>query len=156
MKSISERIDNKLLCEDEKPKVDASQGFMAEVILKVVKRIYKGDSQLKQVLKQGYTIHQVIIAIKSNRCIANLGKTYLEQTIAGTIRDLIKDRDFVVSEINTYRKVFGLPPLSRSEIKNKVMSGIHQKSHNKISPKNSLIRKDQAMSNTSPPIGVQI
>lgn len=130
---------------------------MSEVILKVVKRIYKGDSQLKDVLKQGYSIYQIIAAIKNNKCIANLGKTYLEQTIAGTIRDLIKDGDFVVSEINTYRKVFGLPPLSRAEIKNKVWNQINRQDHgNKVSPKNSLSRRDQAMVNTSPPTEVQL
>ena len=81
------------------------------VIMKVVDKIKQGDSQLKRIFERGYTIEQVIWAIKNHKCIANLGSTYLEQTISGTIQDLIKERKLNKNKLNDYRRIFGLPPM---------------------------------------------
>ena len=83
------------------------------VVMKVLDRIKGGDSQLKRIFERGYTIEQVIWAIKNHKCIANLGSTYLEQTISGTIQDLIADRGNVFTKVhlNDYRRIFGLPPM---------------------------------------------
>lgn len=79
------------------------------VIHKVVEKLKNGDSQLKHLLERGYTIYQVIGAIKNRKCIANLGSTYFEQTLAGCIRDLIRDKRLQPGLIDQYRIIFGLP-----------------------------------------------
>ena len=91
-------------------------------IKKVLDRIYRGDSQLKSILKEGYTIEQVIAAIKTNKCISNLGTTYLEQTISGIIRDLIKDNELQPAQMNLYREIFGLRSLSDAEMQDEMIS----------------------------------
>lgn len=91
-------------------------------IKKVVDRIYRGDSQLKSILKEGYTIEQVISAIKTNKCISNLGTTYLEQTISGLIRDLIKDGELQPAHMNLYREIFGLRSLSDAEMQDEMIA----------------------------------
>lgn len=85
------------------------------VVMLVVEKIKSGDSQLKKVFERGYTIEQVIWAIKHHKCLADLGSTYLEQTIAGTIQDLIKERKLQKSKLNVYRQIFGLPTMQASD-----------------------------------------
>jgi hypothetical protein len=82
---------------------------------RVVDRIEEGDSQLKLLLHKGYTIDQVIRAIHERKCLGNLGSTYLEQMIGNTLSDLVKDGNLPASGINTYRRVFGLPPLGEND-----------------------------------------
>jgi transcriptional regulator with PAS, ATPase and Fis domain len=95
----------------------------ADVIRKVVNKVRGGESQLKHVLERGYNINHVIWAIKNRRCIANLGSTYLEQTISGTIQDLIKDGKLSGHMLNHYRQIFGLPPMSHKNDKSQRPKG---------------------------------
>lgn len=98
-----------------------------EVIRKVVNKLRAGESQLKHIIEHGYTIEQVIWAIKHRKCVANLGSTYLEQTISGTIQDLIKDGVLSSHLINDYRKIFGLPPLDRENTRKREKSSNKQR-----------------------------
>lgn len=82
------------------------------VIRKVVNKLREGDSKLGRLLDLGYSMYAVIAAIKAQKCIANLGSTYLEQTVAGCIRDLCKDGTLRTHLIDKYRAIFGLPPVS--------------------------------------------
>lgn len=82
------------------------------VIRKVVDKLRQGESKLGRLLDLGYSMYAVIAAIKAQKCIANLGSTYLEQTIAGCIRDLIKEGSLRATLVDKYRSIFGLPPVS--------------------------------------------
>lgn len=82
------------------------------VIRKVVDKLRQGESKLGRLLDLGYSVYAVIAAIKAQKCIANLGSTYLEQTIAGCIRDLIKEGKLRSTLVDKYRAIFGLPPVS--------------------------------------------
>lgn len=107
-----DRLLDKALFREAKKKVYPPSGMNPRiVIMKVVEKIREGDSQLKRIFERGYTIEQVIWAIKNHKCIANLGSTYLEQTISGTIQDLIKERRLQKGKLNDYRRIFGLPPM---------------------------------------------
>ncbi len=108
-----ERLLNEALSEGKKSKGKRplpSVNFK-NVIMKVTEKLREGDSQLKHIFERGYTMDQVIWAIKNRKCIANLGSTYLEQTISGTIQDLIKDSRLARTHLNDYRRIFGLPPM---------------------------------------------
>ncbi len=97
---------------------------MAFVKRKVLKRIKKGDSRLKKLLKStDLTLDNVIYAIKKGECISNpasdakaLGPTYLEQTVSHVLRDLVKNRELPVRKLNDVRKYFGLVKLNPKEL----------------------------------------
>ena len=108
---IVETIDEALGIKAKKKKSGPSVNTAEKgVIRKVVNKIREGDSQLKELIEHGYTIYQVIWAIKNKKCVGNLGSTYLEQTVAGCIRDLIKDGRLRAHLVDKYRAVFSLPP----------------------------------------------
>jgi len=98
---------------------------MAAIKRKVRKRIMKGDSRLKKLLKStNYSIDNVIYAIKKGECMSNpasdakaLGPTYLEQTISNILRDMLQDREFPIMKLNSIRKYFGLVRLNHKELR---------------------------------------
>lgn len=108
-----ERLLNEALNEGKKgiSPIPAVGINAKNVIMKVAEKLREGESQLKHIFERGYTMDQVIWAIKNHKCIANLGSTYLEQTISGTIQDLIADGRLSKVNLNDYRRVFGLPPM---------------------------------------------
>lgn len=109
---VDRLLDKALFREAKKGKAPTLVTMNPKVIvMKVVDKIKQGDSQLKRIFERGYTIEQVIWAIKNHKCIANLGSTYLEQTISGTLQDLIKERKLNKNKLNDYRRIFGLPPM---------------------------------------------
>ncbi len=115
---IIESIDEALGIKKGKKKKKGGPSFAEQdVIRKVVNKIREGESQLKHLLERGYNIYQVIWAIKNHKCIANLGSTYLEQTVAGCIRDLIKDGRLRPNLVDSYRRIFGLPSVSKKASK---------------------------------------
>ncbi len=92
---------------------------------KVMRRIMKGDSKLKEVLRGSeFTLDHVIYAIKQGECLSNpipgaksLGPTYLEQTIANIIRDMVTGKEFPINQLNDARRYFGLERLGPKALK---------------------------------------
>jgi hypothetical protein len=79
---------------------------------RAVRAIFQGESQLKRVMvQQQLSMDHVITAIVNNKCLFNLGPTYLEQTLSGVLRDIVP-----VKSLNQARKIFGLEPLSSKEL----------------------------------------
>lgn len=79
---------------------------------RVMRAIFQGESQLKRVMVQQHlSMDHVITAVLNNKCLFNLGPTYLEQTLSGVLRDVVP-----VKSLNDARKVFGLEPLSTKEL----------------------------------------
>ena len=86
------------------------------IVKRVVDDIMKGGSKLKKALAANeVTIADVAKSIRHNRCLRvrdqDLGSTYLEQTVASAIRDVIP-----ISHINHARKLFGLDKLSKKDL----------------------------------------
>lgn len=110
VKSINEALG--ITPKKAKKKGSGYTQIQRSVIRKVVDKLRQGESKLGRLLDLGYSIYAVIAAVKAQKCIANLGSTYLEQTIAGCIRDLIKDGQLRPTLVDKYRAIFGLPPVS--------------------------------------------
>lgn len=92
------------LCED---------AYEADLKDRVTREIMKGDSRLKKIIsKHNLPIDAVIEAIKQQKCLFDLGSTYLEQIVSGIVANLV-----VPDQLNQARKLFGLDPLSRSKLR---------------------------------------
>lgn len=95
---------------------------------KVKRRIEKGDSRLKQLLRGShFNLDHVRFAIKNGECMSNskpgekaLGPTYLEQTISNTLRDLVTDKELPLDQLNDARGYFGLSRLGRKRLKKEI------------------------------------
>jgi hypothetical protein len=91
---------------------------------KVKRRIEKGDSRLKTLIRgTGFTMEHVKFAIKNGECLRNpkpgekaLGPTYLEQTISNILRDLATDAEIPVGKLNDARAYFGLDKLGHKDL----------------------------------------
>lgn len=84
-----------------------------------------GDSRLKELLRGAdFTLQHVQLAIKNGECLSShkpgakaLGPTYLEQTVANILRDLVTANDLPISQLNDARRLFGLEVLSQKLLK---------------------------------------
>jgi len=95
---------------------------------KVKRRIEKGDSRLKKLLRGShFTLDHVRFAIKKGECMSNprpgekaLGPTYLEQTVSNILRDMITNKEFPLEQLNDARSYFGLDRLGPKRLKKEV------------------------------------
>jgi hypothetical protein len=92
---------------------------------KIQRRIDKGDSRLKKLLRGSqYNLEHVRAAIKNGDCLRDpkpgskaLGPTYLEQTISNILRDLATNKEIPIGQLNDARQYFGLERLSQKKLK---------------------------------------
>lgn len=97
-----------VLCEDS---------YEADLRDRVAREIMKGDSRLKKIMsKHNLPIEAVIEAIKQQKCLFDLGSTYLEQMVSGIVSDLVTPEN-----LNQARKMFGLDPLNRTKLNQEKM-----------------------------------
>ena len=80
-------------------------------IHKIHSQILTGNSQLATALREGhFTFWQVLQAVRLDRCLNagehDLGATYLEQTLATAVTDIVPP-----NQINHVRHLLGLDPL---------------------------------------------
>lgn len=100
------RLD--LLCED---------AYEADLKDRVTREIMKGNSRLKKIIAQhNLPIDAVIEAIKQEKCLYDLGSTYLEQIVSGIVSDLVAP-----DQLNQARRMFGLEPLNRTKLRKEKM-----------------------------------
>ena len=95
---------------------------------KVKRRIDNGDSRLKHLMRgTEFTLDHVRYAIKRGECLSNpkhgekaLGPTYLEQTIANVLRDLIAAKQIPLGRLNDARVYFGLDRMSMKTLNKEI------------------------------------
>lgn len=106
-------LDNIVENENKEEEFHANKTIMR----RVMRRIMKGNSDLKKAIKDGdITIPDMIKAITYNRCLRgpkrDFGNTYLEQIVGTAIRQSIP-----VTHINKARLLFGMNKLPPSELR---------------------------------------
>lgn len=142
---IVRKIDEALMKPSKGKKKHGASPATQDIVRKVVNKLREGESQLKHLLEHGFTIYQVIWAIKNHKCISNLGSTYLEQTVAGTIRDLIKDGALRPHLVDQYRRIFGLPAVRRvnDKAQRPKGGGTAPLTHNAVNKLNKILRHNR-------------
>lgn len=96
-----------------------ADGFEGKIYSMIKQQLQKEGGHLKSLLGSGeLTLDEIINAIKNERCIRSidrdLGSTYLSQMVGTAIRKIVP-----TDYINQARLLFGLPKLSKKEIKKK-------------------------------------
>lgn len=74
-----------------------------------------GDSKIKKILGK-YSMDHIRYAIDKEICLANLGSTYLEQTVSNVLRDMVQANIIPLSKLNDARNYFYLDEMTPEQL----------------------------------------